>query len=74
MAGWNAWMYDAHETVHHLDVAHCGAIYRRGIVPITCVRRLPSPSSRSRRFARAERQRSRADDRSLGDQDRGNYK
>ncbi len=28
IADWTAWMYDTHEAVHHLDVAHAGAVYR----------------------------------------------
>jgi len=28
MADWTAWMYERHNAVHHLDVAHGGAVYR----------------------------------------------
>lgn len=28
MADWTAWMYESHDAVHHLDVAHGSAVYR----------------------------------------------
>ena len=28
MADWTAWMYESQDAVHHVDVAHAGAVYR----------------------------------------------